>query len=60
MDLKQAHEVIQWRKDLPGLSDQRQLPEVGRAGGWQDGRSWAAVMRGGIRLEQSRWGGWRR
>ena len=49
MDLKQTHEVIQWRKDLPGLSDPRQLPEGGRAGGWQDGRSWAAVVRGRAR-----------
>lgn len=60
MELKQKHEVIQWRKALPGLSDQRQLPEVGREGGWQDGRSWVAGLRGGLSLEQSQWGGWRR
>ena len=28
-----------------GLSDQRQLPEVERAGGRQDGRSWVAGLR---------------
>lgn len=35
MDLKQTRKVIQCRKDLPGLSDQRQLPGLEGQG---DGR----------------------